>query len=846
MGDRGALEGRPVSEALRAHLHEQLIKKVEAHGLVVWDDPEGHYTKVAESVCPPRAEFACFEGSYYELRHRIEAALSGERPPPIVIYIPVEAPPADPLEEIRSAGHRFRLKLPTLVRQALAGRLTDERIEQIGRDARTLGEAEAAITGGDSPEVRLISLLGAADTAQMVLVVVCGAKDQEITDDGAWSQVAAMLGHTLGGTLDGEGDDLRRAGMRQMVLTELAERAGALPAQLESAWAPASTQQSKKTLAILDTWRHDQRRQTSYARAAADIEGELSLHSALSWHPRFDDLDSVPAIEELALNEAVRLLETGSFDDAGKLAHARMSSSLWVRAPLEHPFEGSEVWGPRWRVVEAIVSLREALTKVVPRSDVVAEQLEWYVEHGWRVDRDHRRMELAVSELNVEGRLEAQIGEARAEYERWLDDILERFTSAAASGGIDSGDMLRQVNVHRRFVTNSEGLTAYVWVDALRLEIGHELVEAMRGVSSTIELHAAVASAPTITPVGMASLCPGSDVGLAFDLDASKKLVVRVGEREVKSVRDRVELLRAAHGAVVDFSLSDVVGRGERELERAIAGASLVLVRSQEMDAAGESGMLAVTWTNLEAVKQQLVRAVARLGQAGVTRFVIAADHGFVVLSRGLRSDRVVDAPRGGNGELHRRGWVGRGAATTPSTLRIALAETGARGDLDLIAPRTLAVFAGPGARQFFHGGLSPQEMLVPVIVAETQKTAVPKEWRMEIAVAGNRLTTGVFAVTVSFQPDLFTSELQVRVLARRRANKEPIARPVSGERFDEISGVATLASEGLNRLTFQMTADLQRGEEVEIAVLDARTDRELASTTVAVSAPIRVEDDFV
>lgn len=834
-----------MTEALRAHLHEQLTKKVEAHGLVVWDDPEGHYTKIAESVCPPTAKFASFDGSYYELRHRIEGALSGERPPPLVVYLPVEAPPSDPLEEIRAAGHRFRLKLPTLVRQALAGRLTDERIELIGCEARTLGEAEAAITGGNTPDVRLISLLGATDTTQMVLAVMCAAKDQEIAEEGAWPEVAAMLGRTLGNTLEGEGEELRRAAMRQMILSELAERAGGLAAQLESAWSVASAQQTKTTLAILDSWRHDQRLQTSYARLATDIESELSLRVALSWHPRFDDLDSVPAIDELALGEAVRSLETGAFEDAGRLARARMTSSLWVRASLEHPLEGAEVWGPRWRVVDAIASLRGALAKVAPPSGVVAEYLDWYVEHGWRVDRDHRRMELAVSELHVEGRLEAPIGEARTHYERWLDDVLERFTSAAASGGVDVADILRQVDVHGRFVTNTDGLTAYVWVDALRLEIGRELMEALRPLASTIELHAGVASAPTITPVGMASLCPGSDIGLSLDVDGRKKLVVKVGEREVKSVRDRIELLRAAHGEVVDLSLSDVVGRGERELERGIAGASLVLVRSQEMDAAGESGMLAVTWANLDAVKQQLVRAVARLAQAGVSRFVIAADHGFVVLSRGLRSDRVVDAPRGGHGELHRRGWVGRGAATTPSTLRVALAETGARSDLDFIVPRTLAVFAGPGTRQFFHGGLSPQELLVPVIVAETQKTAAPKERRMDIAVAGNRLTTGVFAVTISFEPDLFTSELEVRVVARRRATKQVIARPVSGEGFDAISGAATLASEGLNVLTFQVIADLERGEEVEIGILDARTDRELASTIVTASAPIRVEDDL-
>ena len=79
--------------------------------------------------------------------------------------------------------------------------------------------------------------------------------------------------------------------------------------------------------------------------------------------------------------------------------------------------------------------------------------------------------------------------------------------------------------------------------------------------------------------------------------------------------------------------------------------------------------------------------------KAGVRRIVITADHGFVTLSRGLGPDRAIDPPPGGTGELHRRGWVGKGASTTPSTLRVPLASTGIPSDLDLIVPRGLAVF---------------------------------------------------------------------------------------------------------------------------------------------------------
>lgn len=835
-----------MSDRLRLHLQEQIAKKVQAHGLVVWDDPEAQYLTIAESVCPADTGFARWDGSWYDLRRHAESALAADKALPFIVYVPTQPPPDDPLEEIRAASHRFRLKLPTLISQAMNGQLTEDRIEEIGRQARNLGEAEAALAGGDAEDVRLINVLASADTTHMVLAVMCGERDEEIGRDDAWSIVSELFERAIGGSFEADGDKLRRAAMQQLILTEIAETLGDIPKVLESAWSPPASEQVKRILAILDTWRRDERRRNSYAKAATVVEGDLDLANVLSWHAGFASTDSVPAVEAVALGEAVRLLARRDFNGAQQLAAARLAASIWVRTPLEHPLQGAEVWGPRWRVVESVADLHVAMLQNKPQDGSVARQLRSYAESGWRVDRAHRRMELALTELHTAGELEGPIGEARAVYESWLDELLGRFTTTVASEGLDVKGVMRQVEIHPRLVSKSNGLTAYMWVDALRFEIGNELADALQRVCAKVEISHTVASIPTITPIGMASLCPGADVGLGIELDARRRMIVKVGDKEIKSVDDRRNLLRAAHGELVDLLLSDVVGRGEKELGKMISGAALVLVRSQEMDVAGESGMLALTWTGLDEIKDQIVHAVARLGQAGVSRFVIAADHGFVVLSRALRTDRVVEAPAGGTGDLHRRSWVGRGAATTPSTLRLALGEAGVTSDLDLIVPRTLAVFAKPGTRQFFHGGLSPQELVVPVIVAETERSVAPKGRRVTVAVAGSRLTTGAFSVTISFEPDLFTSELEVRVVARRLSDKSKVARLVAGEGYDVAAGTARLSADQHNVLTFQLTANLSRGEEVEVAVLDARTDRELGSTTVAASTAIDVEEDLV
>jgi hypothetical protein len=154
-----------------------------------------------------------------------------------------------------------------------------------------------------------------------------------------------------------------------------------------------------------------------------------------------------------------------------------------------------------------------------------------------------------------------------------------------------------------------------------------------------------------------------------------------------------------------------------------------------------------------------------------------------------------------------------------------------------------LAVFRAGGGRQFFHGGLSPQELVVPVVVVDLAPAAEPQKLRVDVSVAGGRITTGVFAATLGFDGDLFTNQVTVRVVAAGEG--APVARVVSGDGYDPDTGTVAVARGQPAVLTFQVTDNLPAGTEVDLQVLDARTGRKLAASSVAVAAPIVVEDDL-
>jgi PglZ domain len=831
--------------AMRDHLAAELARKISQKGLVVWQDSECEYTEIAESLCPPDARFVAYNGSWYALRRAVEPFLAGDIPPKMVIYAPVRAPVDDPIEELRAAGGTYTRRLSTLVKDALAGQLSDLRLAEIGGKARTLLEAEAAVVGDPGGDVRLIGVLGASDARTMALRILTGERSAQLDEADAWPAAAELLSTQVGGKLRGSGDELRRQALRQMVLTEIAAAMGGLPKALASAWGPAKADQRRRTSDLLIAWRADPAYRDGYGSLARQVDEELDLAGALSWEDGLSGCVATPGIEDLALAEAVRRLETDNASEAGNLARHRLKVSPWLQ-PQGSSGGSWATTARQWRAVQATAELLCAVREnPAPKGSTTAPVLQWYVEAGWTVDRAHRRFEVARNDLRILGALESAFTAARIGYEQWLDVTLLAFTSAVENNGFDVGPLVRQGDIHTKWVRNAPGPVAYIWVDALRFELGSELCDGLCADGQTAALHAAVAACPTITPVGMADLTPGAGAGLSLTL-AEGDLVIRVNGARVANVGDRVALLRAAHGdKVLDRTLDAVAGQGEKELKRALGDADLLLVRSQELDSAGESGMLNAAWSQFSAVLEMLRNLVARLGQAGVRRIVITADHGFVTLSRGLGPDRAIDPPTGGTGDLHRRGWVGKGASTTLSTLRVPLASTGVVSDLDLIVPRGLAVFRAGGSKQFFHGGLSPQELLVPVIVVDTAPARAPKDLRVDVTIAGQRITTGAFAAIIGFTGDLFTTEITVRVAAHGPTSSG-VARVVSGDGFDPATGAVTLRAGATPPvLTFQVTANLKRGTTLDIGVFDARTGVRLGGAETTVAATIVVEDDL-
>ena len=825
----------------REYLRNELKARVERNGIVVWVDLQREYHDSAESVVPEGVSFGRLAGSFYALRRLLESDLTGADPR-VIVYLDSEATGMDPLEEVRAAGREYRIRLGTLLKRSIGTELPPSKLEEIAAAATSLSEAEALIeSGAGSGPARLVRVAGTSDATELVIRLAFQGEETLASEEDVRTDFCLHLESQFGIKWNGDIDDLPGTLGRQLALLELQEALGELPTALRPALPETTVDQRGRCRSLLYRWRHDDRLRDHFRTTMRYVSDDLDIVGAeVQWVPGLTQLDTLPAYDELALPHYQTLLSDCDFRGAADLAAQRVES-LW--ATLD---EASQ-WHKLWSVARTLAELRHAMSDP-PAAESVEETLRTYAKHGWQVDSAHREMERTLISFVQRDPLEIAIRDARRGYDEWLDRFLRGFTACLSNEGLETGGLLRQARIHPEVVAPSaeRGQVGYFTVDALRFELGAALRDRLARVFPTaaLDLRPAVALLPSITSVGMANLCPGADDGLRLELANDRRLTVTVNGQATMRPQDRVALLRAAHGTVADLRLDDVLRRSSNELDEAVTGANLVLVRSQEIDAVGESGKISASLDMFDLLLDHVQQAVALLSQHGIQRFVITADHGFVVLTRNLGPHMTIPKP-GGSGEVHRRAFTGRGGASGDALVRIPVSKLGLPGDLHVLVPRGLALIAAGGARGFFHGGASPQELLVPVLTVEVEAPQGHAEVSVEATITAT-ITSQIFVGEVWMKHDLFSEPLEVRVVPVSAKDGGEVGTIVATDAGDRAGGLIRLSPSQPASVGFRLTSSLSKGDRVVVKVFDARTDRLYATSKPAVAArDLEVDDEF-
>ncbi len=239
--------------------------------------------------------------------------------------------------------------------------------------------------------------------------------------------------------------------------------------------------------------------------------------------------------------------------------------------------------------------------------------------------------------------------------------MADGFTKALGKAGWTASASLHQTRIFSEVVSERPKPVAYFLVDAMRFEMGVELSERLPKTSE-VSLRHAVGALPSITPIGMAALQPGASGSFSV-VEQGGKLGARIEDVFLPDLAARKKLAAARVPKLVDLALDELLSLQPSKLAKKIEGAQVVIVRSQEIDHAGETGFTFQARQVMDTVIDNLARAIRKLAAAGVEHAVVTADHGHLFFASDRDESMRTDAPGGDTVELHRRCWIGRGGS---------------------------------------------------------------------------------------------------------------------------------------------------------------------------------------
>jgi PglZ domain-containing protein len=496
---------------------------------------------------------------------------------------------------------------------------------------------------------------------------------------------------------------------------------------------------------LCDRMRSDQRAQPTYIERAESIERDLQLEAACDGIEDLGVRDTFPFEERSFFLQAVDALKRDNVDLLRDII-SRHAESIWVARG-----ENSIQWGLLQAAVSLVQSCGDVQRELPDHSGSMNALIGFYVSTAREMDRLQREFEQAASDLYAESQsIDDVVVQARSIYSRVVGELHAAFIRHLESGGWPADGQTANVDVFGRFVAprlqESGRRVAMLLIDALRYELGVELHKQL-AEDGVVEIASACAQLPTVTPIGMASLLPEAGEQLVVK-NVDGKAVAHLGEKALKNVGNRLDVLRGRFGQrFAEQSLRDFAKKGATVIDTV----ELLVLRSNDIDEQLESttdpgAALGLIHRSLRDIRV----AINRLRKLGFHDVVIATDHGFVLNSAAEAGD-VCEKPPGNWLLLHDRALLGDGSSNHANIV-VPAADLGIRGDFAQVGfPRALVPYRA--GVWYFHGGVSLQEALVPVITLQLQTATTDVSQQSKVTLSYKRgakkITTRIPVVDV-------------------------------------------------------------------------------------------------
>ncbi len=818
-------------------LKKKLKKLFESSKIVFWYDDNGFFQPFLESLGQTDFSIFRFKNSWFELKYQIEELFDSDSFKNFLAYIPfnrLDYLNVNPLTEIEKVGKLFEFSRELLIREALNESFDETEISGLITDSSTKYEDLKELSKRTDiikipPIVKLIF-----DTKQPISILMNFLTDKEIPQKIKIRRkmeeflifVKENFGITLEPTLEIE--DLKESIIQTLLLFNLKLKSRDL-IQLQNIDLPIELFQRQNCISLLNRFKENRNLINMFIEWSNIIEKKINLDS---WN--FDiinvlELDLFEFFDNYILKNIGDLIRKISKDNLNEFLRVR-KNTFWILNDPKIRF----LWDIASRLIKLNLKIEEFNLLLSSKSFSFDELLNLYVDlqkkdFGFYViDTYYRQIENLLTDYDYPLPFNDYLEVCRQKYYKFLEVLNEISSKLINEYSVCS--QIKQNEFFKKFVKPKLGKNtiAFFTVDALRYEMGVELANSL-SKPNDLKIIPCLANLPTLTYIGMTAMLPEANNNFNL-IEKQGKINVRLQEKIIVNPRDRIKWIEEQlSNKILDITLDEILSKRER-IKPKLKDVELIIVRSNEIDLLGEQDKIYQIRKNLSGMIKDLKRAIEILSNLGISDFIITSDHGFL-FGEELKDDMKIDTPQGRKVELHRRVWIGTGGTETSSTIKIKANELGYDSDLDFIFPSNLGSFKKSGGnKNYLHGGISLQELIVPIIgfsLPVKSKSKITDKF--EIKIPKVEINMRIFNIEIIYSIErgldkYLDKKVSKPINCRIKLEQNEYIDPVNAtEEFNQETKEILVNSENSTFITFLLPEKFSKGE-LTVQILDSST----------------------
>lgn len=353
-----------------------------------------------------------------------------------------------------------------------------------------------------------------------------------------------------------------------------------------------------------------------------------------------------------------------------------------------------------------------------------AEVWKKYTQSYYKMDTYYRHFHLAfaqslkspVPELEDQFKSCADVVEGLYK-NSFLGALGSNWTKACADDLCEHGfiqGVEKQQDFYRNKIASADNRLFVIISDAMRYEVAVSLCEQLRReTQAQVEIGSMQAIFPTITKFGMAALLPHKD--LSVEMHNEKLSVLADGSLTESNYRDKI--LKLADPDSIALKSESIISAKRAKRSEWVKGKNVVFIYHNTIDEASHNSDTSVFPACEDTINEikNLIRII--VNDFGGVNVIVTADHGFLYTYSPLTESEKVDKTsfKGKDVEYGRRYAILEKGIEPEYLMPVKFLD--GNSEFEAFAPReSIRIKMNGGGMNFVHGGISLQEMVVPII----------------------------------------------------------------------------------------------------------------------------------